>query len=252
MIVKDLIFGYHKECPLMPPLNIELSPGKLHIILGENGRGKSTLLKTLSGHLSPLQGSLIIEKKSIDNWDLNLRSKRIACLFSHANKNLNYSVQNYVALGRSPYTNWLHQLSEYDQILIKEVAEHLEVNHLMSRRISELSDGEFQRVQIAQVLAQDTEYIFLDEVSSHLDLHHKIQLFKLLKTWANMKNKAIVMVSHEINLALEFADHLILLSSNRVLNGNLDQLITDKHIEKLFDSPHLQFDLKSKKFNAVD
>lgn len=152
------------------------------------------------------------------------------------------TVYELVALGRQPYTNWMDSLSNEDKNVISNALELTETVHLQSKSFLELSDGQFQRVLIARALAQNTEVIILDEPTAHLDMHHTIKIFDLLKKMVSKHKKTIIISSHEINLAIQLADEIVLFTEENVLQNTPEVLIQQKAFHNLFSSDLIQFD----------
>jgi len=233
-------------------LNIELEKGKLICLLGKNGIGKSTLLRTLTKVQPALSGEVYINDKnikSLNNLDL---SKSLSLVLTERLPESNLSVFEIVALGRQPYTNWVGRLTEKDLKFINEALEKTNIEHLANSRYYELSDGQLQKVLIARTLAQNTDIIILDEPTAHLDIHHTIETFTLLKKLAKDFNKTIIVSTHEINLALQLADQLWLMTPSNFVAGNTETLINDNQINKLFDSELIQFNKTLKQFTITN
>ncbi len=152
------------------------------------------------------------------------------------------TVKELLALGRQPYTNWLGSLSQEDISVINKSCALLELETFMDRKCYELSDGQLQRVMIARALVQDTDIILLDEPTTHLDLYHKVQILKLLKSIAVETQKTILFTSHEIELAIQLCDKMLLLDGDQNTFDEPCNLITNKKFEALFPSDTLFFD----------
>jgi iron complex transport system ATP-binding protein len=158
------------------------------------------------------------------------------------------TVYELVALGRQPYTNWIGRLGEKDVEKINWALEQTETLPLANRHFNELSDGQLQRVLIARALAQDTQIILLDEPTAHLDMHHTIKIFKLLKKLSKETDKTIIITTHEVNLAINSADQLILLTDKEVVAGNKKILIERNSFDHLFSSEIVNFNASLEQF----
>lgn len=158
------------------------------------------------------------------------------------------TVFEIIALGRQPYTNWIDTLSKEDLLKINTAIEQTEITHLKEKYFYQLSDGQLQRVLIARALAQDTEVIILDEPTAHLDLHQTINIFTLLKNLVDKTGKTIILSSHQINLALQLSDTIVLLKDNRVIYGTTDTLITNNAFDNLFPNKLLKFNKSLQQF----
>lgn len=248
----NLSIGYafkKKVLTIEDNLNIELSKGNLVCLLGKNGIGKSTLLRTISKVQPALNGEIFINDinlKKFNNLDL---SKALSLVLTERLPESNLSVFELVALGRHPYTNWVGKLAENDLNIINSAFEQTNTEHLMHSKYYELSDGQLQKVLIARALAQNTDIIILDEPTAHLDIHHTIETLTLLKKLAKDFNKTIIVSTHEINLALQLADVLWLMTTCEFISGETSELIANNHVEKLFESDLITFNKTLKQFS---
>jgi iron complex transport system ATP-binding protein len=177
----------------------------------------------------------------LNTYSENALSKKLSLVLTERLPESQLTVFELIALGRQPYTNWIDTLSEIDLKKINSAIDQTEIGHLKSNRFHELSDGQMQRVLIARALAQDTEVIILDEPTAHLDMHQTINIFSLLQKLVHDTNKTIIISSHEINLALQLSDEIILLTENNVQFGNTEELISQNAFERLFPDNLLKF-----------
>lgn len=229
-------------------INVLLEKGKFVCLLGQNGIGKSTLLRTLTKVQPKLNGEIIIKEKSIEKINQLNFSKQVSVVLTERLPESNLTVYELIALGRQPYTNWLGKLNEQDVKKINEAIELVKIEDLKHLKYYELSDGQLQKVLIARAIAQDTEIIILDEPTAHLDVLHKMETFKLLKSLTQKLQKTIIISSHEIHLALETADDLWLMTNNNFVTGNKDSLIENGELEQLFNSDLIEFNKETKRF----
>ena len=221
---------------------MEIREGQLVGLLGVNGVGKSTLLRSISGIQPSLEGKVFLnglEREEISPQEL---ATKISLVLTEQPLSRNLRVGELVALGRQPYTNWIGSLSETDIRKTKEAMELAQIQELRDRRCYELSDGQLQKTLIARALAQDTPLMILDEPTSHLDMYHKAQVLKLLKTLSKRTGKGILFATHEINLALQLCDSIILMKKGEVLQGSPEDLIKRKVFESMFPSDLIAFD----------
>lgn len=233
-------------------LNIQLKPGNLVCLLGKNGIGKSTLLRTLTKVQPSLGGNILINNVNLSvlsNLDL---AKTLSLVLTERLPDSSLTVFELVALGRQPYTNWIGYLTNEDMKIIQESFEQTNTKHLMDRKCYELSDGQLQKVLVARALTQNTPIIVLDEPTAHLDLHHTINTFSLLKNLAKNFNKTIIVSTHEANLALQLADELWLMTTSAFISGKTDDLITNNHLNQLFDSELISFNKTLKQFTIIN
>lgn len=238
---KDLTIGYGEKI-VAQNIKLRLGAGELTAIVGINGIGKSTLLRTL-GNLQPiLDGDVYIDGKSLKTYRPNELATKISIVLTEAMSAKNFTVLELIALGRQPYTNWLGTLRQTDTLRIKHTIDMLNLGNLKDKKCHELSDGQLQRVLLARALAQDTPIILLDEPTTHLDLYHKVHIFKLLKTIAHEIEKTIVLTTHEIEMAIQLCDKIVLLDDKRNASGQPCELIAQNAFDTLFPSDTVSFD----------
>lgn len=247
----DLCIGYaskKKITTVAKDLNLELSKGNLVCLMGKNGIGKSTLLRTLTKVQKPLSGEVFIDSANLKNIENSVLSKSLSLVLTENLPESNLSVFELVALGRQPYTNWVGKLTDNDLHFINQAFEQTNTQHLIHSKYHELSDGQLQKVLIARALAQNTDIIILDEPTAHLDMHHTIETFILLKKLTQELQKTIIVSTHQINLALQIADVLWLMTPENFISGQTKELIKTHHIASLFDSNLIFFDDNLKQF----
>lgn len=245
--VKDLTIGY-KSAAIAKNINFRLSKGELMAIVGINGIGKSTLLRTL-GKVQPiLSGSIQVEERELENYRPVALASKISLVLTEPIVSKNMSVLELIALGRQPYTNWIGTLSKIDKTKIMEAISMLQLEELQHRKCFELSDGQLQRVMIARAMAQDTTIILLDEPTTHLDLYHKVKILKLLKSIAHRTNKTIVFTSHEIEMAIQLCDKILLLDRKNNPFGQPCHLIEQGAFETLFPADAVFFEASTGSF----
>ncbi|MEN8765860.1 MAG: ABC transporter ATP-binding protein [Wenyingzhuangia sp.] len=245
----DIGFGTSKKTTcICRQVSFNLNKGELVCLLGRNGSGKSTLLKTLSKILPPLSGSIEIYEKNIKN----VSSKELALLISVVltEKTLETSLTVYetIALGRQPHTNWIGKLSNNDINHIEASMALTETKDLSNKLTHQLSDGQLQRVMIARALAQDTPVILLDEPTSHLDIHHKINTFRILSKICKKTQKTVLISTHEINLALKNSDRLLLIDQSELSIGKPNDTKIQKRLTTIFNSEDIRYDLNTNQF----
>lgn len=229
-------------------INLQLQSGKLIALIGANGIGKSTLLRTLTGIQKPLSGSIFLNEKEIQTYNALELAQQLSLVLTEKLPPSNLTVFELIALGRQPYTNWVGKLSEGDTIKIQEAMELTQISHLATKKHFEISDGQLQKVLIARALAQDTPLIILDEPTTHLDLLHKVAVFKLLKKLAHETGKCILFSTHDIDMAIQLSDEMILMTPEMVVQDQPCNLITKGNFNALFNDEHIVFDGKKGKF----
>lgn len=250
---ENLQIGYlHKQrkTVVASDVNLSINEGELVAVIGINGAGKSTLLKTLTKEQNPLEGTILLHKTPLENYSNKSLSEAISVVLTNQVFSKNLSVFELVALGRQPYTNWLGTLSPEDRIVIDKALSQVGLTELSHKKCDELSDGQLQKVLIARALAQDTSLIFMDEPTTHLDLYHKTYVLQLLKKLTIATQKAIVFASHEINLALQLCDKIILVNNATIVQGSPEELIKKGVFEDLFPENTIQFHPETKSFQV--
>lgn len=229
-------------------LNLTLASGKLIALIGANGIGKSTLLRTITGIQRPLSGNVYLNDKNISAYKPLDLAQNLSLVLTEKSPSSNLSVFELVALGRQPYTNWIGTLTPEDIIKVNEALELTQISHLAQKRHFEISDGQLQKVLIARALAQDTPLIILDEPTTHLDLLHKVSLFKLLKKLTQETQKCILFSTHDIDLAIQLSDEMIIMTPDLVVQDEPCNLISKGSFSTLFKDEHIIFDVEKGKF----
>jgi|TARA_B110000116_G_scaffold193795_1_gene168670 iron complex transport system ATP-binding protein len=227
---------------------LSIEKGKLVTVLGKNGIGKSTLLRTIAKVQEPLNGTVFINNKNLKSYSHQELATSLSMVLTERLPESQLTVFELVALGRQPYTNWIDKLSGADLEKINWAINETEIYHLKNKRFYELSDGQLQRVLIARALAQDTEIIILDEPTAHLDLHHTIKIFSLLKNLTEKTLKTIIMSSHEVNLSIKFADKIILFTATEICTGSPTLLIKNNSFDNLFPKEIVTFNRNLEQF----
>jgi iron complex transport system ATP-binding protein len=229
-------------------LNLNLEPGKLIALIGANGIGKSTLLRTITGIQHPLSGTVLLNNKNVFEYKPLDLAQNLSIVLTEKLPSSNLSVFELVALGRQPYTNWIGTLTPYDITKVNEALELTQISHLAHKKHYEISDGQLQKVLIARALAQDTPLIILDEPTTHLDLLHKVALFKLLKKLTHETGKCILFSTHDVDLAIQLSDEMIIMTPETVIQDEPCNLIATGSFATLFKDDHITFDAEKGKF----
>lgn len=213
---KELTIGYKAKRTgfreVAADINAELCGGRLTSLIGSNGIGKSTLLRTLSAFQPPLAGDVLIQGKSLRRYTNKELSRLIGVVLTERPALQNMSVRELVGLGRSPYTGFWGKLTAADEDIVTEAINDVGIENLQHRMIQTLSDGERQKVMIAKALAQQTPVIFLDEPTAFLDYPSKVEVMQLLHRLTRQSGKTIFLSTHDIELALQLSDILWLMS----------------------------------------
>lgn len=228
---KELTIGYKAKRTgfreVAADINAELCGGRLTSLIGSNGIGKSTLLRTLSAFQPPLAGDVLIQGKSLRRYTNKELSRLIGVVLTERPALQNMSVRELVGLGRSPYTGFWGKLTAADEEIVTEAINDVGIENLQHRMIQTLSDGERQKVMIAKALAQQTPVIFLDEPTAFLDYPSKVEVMQLLHRLTRQSGKTIFLSTHDIELALQLSDILWLMSKTDTapsIDASLSQL----------------------------
>jgi iron complex transport system ATP-binding protein len=234
----SLTVGYPQNS-LFEDLNLELYAGQLVCFMGPNGIGKSSLIRTLAGLQNPLSGKVVA-----NHWAIN--PKLISVVLTDKITGSNMTAYELVTYGRYPYLDWNVRLSNKDKAIIDRAVAYVHIEHLADRKVDELSDGQLQMVMIARALAQDTPIVLLDEPTAHLDLNNRVEIMKLLRKLSHDLEKAILISTHELDLALQTADMIWLTGKNKnILKGLPEDLVLDGSFDAIFQFKG--FDLKTGK-----
>lgn len=247
--IENLSIG-HNNKSIIDEINISSSSNKLIGVIGRNGKGKSTLLKTISGLLPSIHGSINFNGNNIHEITDKDRSQLISIVLANNINIANITVQEFVAFGRYPYTNWLNIPKDHDNTTIQNALQLCQISELSNRYFHELSDGEKQKVNIARVLTQNTPFIILDEPTAHLDLINKVEILKLLKELSSNQGKMIIISTHQIELALQLCDEIWIFDKNKINKRSTEELIQSNEMNNLFGNENITFNPKSKSFEV--
>jgi len=213
----------------------ELKAARLTALLGTNGAGKSTLIRTLSGLLTPLEGLVTLNDTPLTDWKPTELARQIALVLQEPVRNNNLSVTEFVALGRIPYSGWLGVLSDRDEQIINHSLSQVGIVPLARRKITQLSDGEWQKAMIARALTQETPIILLDEPTAHLDLLSKIEIVDMLRSTAVKDGKSVLFSTHDLDLTLQMADEVWLLDGDgQLYTGTPEDLVLQGVISHIY------------------
>ena len=241
----NLSLGYGDRT-LIDNLTGEVAAGALTALVGRNGTGKSTLLRAIAKLGEVAKGDIIIDGKAISDIDIRTFARLVAFVNTERVDIDSLSAYDLVAIGRSPYTDWMGRLTKRDREIIERSMQITGVDKLAERMVETLSDGECQRVMIARALAQDTPVILLDEPTAFLDLPNRYELCTLLSRLAHDEGKLILFSTHELDIALTLADSIALVDTPRLVHMPTTEMISSGNLERLFNSEHISFDASTK------
>ena len=279
IILKNTTIGYHSSGQnriVAQNINASLQSGELTCLIGANGTGKSTLLRTLSAFQPPLEGDILLSETSESDHLLSVSmfsqkqlAKSISVVLTTQMDDIHLKVEEIIGLGRSPYSNFWGSLSQEDQKIVNEAIHEVGIQHLRGRIFNTLSDGERQKVMIAKALAQQTPIILLDEPTAFLDFPSKVETLLMLKRLAHQLQKSILISTHDVEIALQLADKIWLMeklsanqektenhneedhhdkieAGNSVLSVGTPQELADKGaLSHFLDTPEITFDKRT-------
>lgn len=244
----DFNMGYHeKTCLLKQNLSYEFQVGELHLLIGPNGVGKSTLLKSLSQDIAPLAGKVVIHDTELSQLDPRALARTITYLPAQWQAPQHLKVIELMELGRYPHRQGLQKTPPPDMSL-DACLKQMGTLHLKYRALQNLSDGERQRVSIARTLYQDPQWLLLDEPTSFLDIPHKLELFIELRNWCKQRQRGALISCHDLEIALRMADVVHLMNDGQFTSGAPEDLILDGTLKQAFQSDAIIFESESLRF----
>lgn len=232
-------------------INASIISGKLTCLIGTNGIGKSTLLRTLSGFQPRLGGSIVINGSELSGYKPRDLSRVVSVVLTSRPSSVNFTVEEIVALGRTPYTGFWGTLSDKDKAIVDESMKLAGIYHLAKRNAMSLSDGERQKMMIAKALAQQTPMIMLDEPTAFLDYPSKVETMLLLAHLCRDEGKTIFMSSHDLELVIQLADILWVMEQDGTLSvGTPDALADDGTLSRFIERTGIKFDKEAMKITV--
>ena len=232
---KDLNISYG-NLDIVKDLNLEIPKGKITTIIGANGCGKSTILKTLARIIKPKSGSIYINDKELNSQDSKELAKAMAVLPQSPQAPSGLTVEELISYGRFPHQKGFGKLKDEDKDIINWALEKTRILEFRDRPIEALSGGQRQRAWIAMALAQETDILLLDEPTTYLDLAHQLEVLNLLEELNKKEGRTIVMVIHELNNAARFADHMIGVKKGKIVcQGTAHEVMTKENLREIFN-----------------
>lgn len=214
-------------------VSVNIQKGKITSFIGPNGAGKSTLLSIISRLMSADTGEVLIDGQKVHETKNRDLAKKIAILKQSNHLSLRLSVRDLVAFGRFPYSQG--KLTKEDHVYIDEAIRYMELEELQDRYLDQLSGGQKQRAFIAMTIAQDTEYILLDEPLNNLDMKHSVQIMKVLRRLADELGKTVLIVIHDINFASVYSDYIVALKDGKIeAQGTVNEIITSLTLKQVY------------------
>jgi iron complex transport system ATP-binding protein len=227
---------------LLQGISLQLLPGQILALIGPNGAGKSTLLRLLAGLLSPSQGHVSLLGKALEHYSVPERARFVAVINPREPlPAFPLSLREYVALGRSPFQDWLGRFREEDQVAIESALQRCDLSDLAEQEVQALSSGEWQKAQLARALAQTPQLLLLDEPTAHLDIQAEVRVMRLLKEIAQAQ-VGVIVVLHDLNLAAHFADQLLLLHQGQMRAQGAAQAVMQAELLAEIYGPYWQLE----------
>jgi len=245
IVIKNLSKAYGKS-RVVDQANAKFEKGKVTSIIGPNGAGKSTLLSMASRLADRDSGSVLIDCRELSDWNCQELAKHLAVLRQANSVNMRFTVKEMVSFGRFPYSQG--KLTPHDYTVVEQSINYLGLHDIQNKFLDELSGGQRQLAYIAMVIAQDTDYIFLDEPLNNLDIKHSLQIMKNMQRLAKEMNKAVVVVIHDINFAACYSDVIVALKQGRVVaSGIVEDVIKVDTLSSIYETPFNIIDVNGKR-----
>lgn len=214
-------------------VSFEIPKGKVLSLIGPNGAGKSTVMGMISRLIAKDSGVIQFEKKDLSQWKSKELAKKLAILTQHNQIQMKLTVRELVAFGRFPYSG--NRLTEEDQAMIDKAIAYMELQDMEDRFIDELSGGQRQRAYIAMVIAQDTEYVLLDEPTNNLDIYHASNMMRTVRRLCDELGKTVVLVLHEINYAAFYSDYICAFVDGQIAKfGTVEEVINKENLSEIY------------------
>lgn len=232
MFVKDLTKTYDGKV-VVDGVNFEIPRGRVLSLIGPNGAGKSTVMSMISRLIASDAGIVDFDGKDIQKWKSRELSKRLAILTQTNNIQMKLTVRELVSFGRFPYSG--SHLTIEDERIVDRVISYMELTTMQDRFIDELSGGQRQRAYIAMVIAQDTEYILLDEPTNNLDIYHATNMMKIVRRLCDELGKTVILVLHEINYAAFYSDYICAFMNGKIAKfGTVKEVMTKENLSQIY------------------
>ena len=232
MNIIDLIKHYDGKT-VVDSVSFQIPRGKVLSLIGPNGAGKSTVMGMISRLIAKDSGIIDFEDRDLSKWNSKELAKKLAILTQHNNIQMKLTVRELVAFGRFPHSGG--HLTAQDQHMIDKAIAYMELQQIQDRFIDELSGGQRQRAYIAMVIAQDTEYVLLDEPTNNLDIYHASNLMRTVRRLCDELGKTVILVLHEINYASFYSDYICALAEGRIAKfGTVSEVINKQTLSEIY------------------
>lgn len=244
--VKNLVKKYGNKA-VVDNVSLNIEKGKITSFIGPNGAGKSTVLSMISRIMEKDSGSVIIDGIDLEKWDNKELAKKISILKQSNNINVRLTIKELVSFGRYPHCDG--RLTLEDITYVDEAIEYMKLKDIENRYLDELSGGQRQRAYIAMVIAQNTEYVLLDEPLNNLDMKHSVSMMRVFRNLVDELGKTVVIVMHDINFASVYSDNIVVLKDGKIAkDDNTDNIINKETLESIYE---IKFDIKNINGNKI-
>ena len=239
--LQHLTVGYGAKA-VLSDINQTLNAGQMVCLLGANGAGKSTILRTLAGFQPPLSGTVLLDGRDLHSLSLSERSKAVSVVLTERVEVPYMKVEDLVGMGRSPHTGFFGTLSKEDRRIVGEAIQMVGITDLAHRTIDTLSDGERQKALLAKALAQQTSVILLDEPTAFLDFHAKVSTLRLMLRLAHETNKTVFLSTHDVEMAIQLSDALWIVQDGKISTGTTASLTESGVLSRFFAAEGIAYD----------
>ncbi|MCK4654507.1 MAG: ABC transporter ATP-binding protein [Candidatus Cloacimonetes bacterium] len=234
--IKKISLAYQKK-KVIEDLSIDFQIGEFCALLGPNGAGKTTLLRSIIGYHELLKGKIFLNKVELSKWNKLDLAKQISIIPQDFQLQFDYIVEDLVLMGRFPYLGYWQNYTREDKDIVVKILNQLDLFTLKDKLYSQLSGGERRRVSIARALAQETNILLMDEAFANLDINHQLEIMQLLSDINKKHHKLIILVSHNINLASEYCERIVMMKKGKIISdGKPDEVINSKNLYKLYET----------------
>ncbi|CAM3505973.1 ABC transporter ATP-binding protein [Paenibacillus lactis] len=235
MLVAQGLSKAYGRTQVLSEVELRVGKGEWWGIIGPNGSGKSTLMQLLSGVERPSKGSVRLLDREIGSYSRKALARIVAVLQQEGLDPTDFTVREVLEMGRYPFLNWLGREEQDAAPLIDSIMEKLELRDIQERRLTELSGGQRQRVALGKVMVQEPSLLMLDEPTTYLDIHYQLQFMEMVDAWRQASEITVISVLHDLNLAAQFCDKLLVLHEGRVAGmGSPEEVLTEAYISRIF------------------
>ncbi len=248
--LQHLTVGYGDKA-VLSDISQTLKAGQMVCLLGANGAGKSTILRTLAGFLPPLSGKVLINGRDLPSLSISERSKAVSVVLTERVEVPYMKVTDLVGMGRSPYTGFFGTLDKEDKDVVSEAIEMVGITALAERTIDTLSDGERQKALLAKALAQQTPIILLDEPTAFLDFHAKVSILRLMLRLVHETNKTIFLSTHDVEMAIQLSDALWIVQDGKIQAGTTESLTKSGTLQRFLQAEGISYDEEERTISII-